>query len=274
MKALQWIKTNIMYVLIGIILVCALLLLRLNSKNQDLSRDLKKSQLVSSILSNNLIAANDTVHYWKDKAGNSLSEVKVLTATAEMLKDQYSDINKKYTDLVGKDAKNQEMIAYLNGQITIKDRIIADLNANPGGGGSYILNDSTIAINNGYKYDSLNYYNTSGTVITSIKNNKIVAGKTDLTTIFGINIDLALSRDKKSGMASITTKTGFTPAAVSMSGITQITEELNKKPTWYIGAGIIGGYGASLEKQPTLSPFIGIGVYASPRWATIKIHNR
>jgi hypothetical protein len=152
--------------------------------------------------------------------------------------------------------------------------IVADLKATANSGGSYILNDSTVAINDGKIYDPLNYYNVNGTVITSIKNNKIIAGKIDLTTAFGISFELGLSRDKKTGMASITTKTAFTPAKVNINGITRIEEELNKKPTWYIGAGIIGGYGAAIVKQPIISPFIGIGVFASPRWATIKINNR
>lgn len=274
MKPLQWIKTNILYIALGIILILSIFSFQQCSKRDDLARALAVSNQEKNILSNNLIAANDTIKYWKDADSNSRSEVKVLTATEAMLKNQYSEINEKYKDLLGKNAKHMEMIAYLNGQITIKDRIIADLKANANTGGSYILNDSTIAINDGKTFDTLNYYNINGTVITSIKENKIVAGKIDLTTTIGIGFDLGISRDKKTGMASITTKTAFTPAKVNINGITRIEEELNKKPTWYIGAGFIGGYGASIVKQPTLSPFIGIGVFASPRWATIKINNR
>jgi hypothetical protein len=190
-----------------------------------------------------------------------------------MLKNQYSALNSKYNDLLGKAAKSNEMIAYLTAQIEARDRVIADLKNGSHGNGSYILNDSTVAIDIGKKYDSLNYYNVNGNVVTSIKNNKIIAGNIDLTTTIGIGLELGLGRDKKTGIASITSKTAF-PAKVSLGGITRIEQELNKKPSMYLGLAVVVGYGATIEKQPQLMPYIGIAAYLSPRWLTIKINNK
>lgn len=212
------------------------------------------------------------MQFYKDKYGNSLSEIKLLSATSEMLENQYSDIYKRYTDLLGKTAKNQELIAFLETQIRFKDQIIADLQANAGNG-SYIINDSTIAIDEGKTYDSSNFYSVKGKVVARILDNKIKAGTIDLTTSVGLGIEFGISRDKKTGIASITSKTAF-PAKVSMSGITQIEKEINKKPSSYLGLGFFGGYGATLEKSPQLGPIIGIGLTYTPRWLTVKIRNR
>ena len=272
-KMFTWINKYFKIIALVIIVVLALLFARQISRTQDVACENAQLKQTNSILSNNLKVATDTMHYWKDKAGNSLSEISVLSATNAMLKNQYSDIYERYKGLVGKDAKNQEMIAYLNSQITIKDREIQDLKNNPGGGGSYILNDSTIAINVGKAYDTNNYYNIKGKVITRIKDNRITAGNVDLTTTVGIGLELGVSRDKKTGIASVTSRTAF-PAKVDLGGIAKIEQELNRKPAAYLGLGLVVGYGATLEQQPQLKPYIGVAAYIAPRWLTIKIHNK
>jgi len=272
MKTLPWFNKYFKLIAIGAIIVLGLLFGWSISRNNDLTRENAKLKQSESILSQNLIAANDTMQFWKDKYGNSQSEIKILTGTQEMLKKQYSDLYGKYRSILGKDAKNQEMIAYLQTQIVLKDSIIAELKAN-GGSGSYIINDSTIAIDEGKVYDNNNYYSVKGTVVTRIEENKIKAGTINLATTVGLGVDFAISRDKKTGIASVTSKTAF-PAKVTMSGITQMEKELNKKPAAYLGLGFVVGYGATLEQQPQLKPYIGVAAYISPRWLTIKIRNR
>lgn len=272
MNALQLFNKYFKIVALGAIVVLGLLFARSLSRNADLSRENAKLKQSESILSNNLIAANDSMEFWKDKYGNSLSEIKILTGTNAMLEKEYVDLHNKYLSLLGKDAKNQEMIAYLQTQILLKDSIISELTANPGSG-SYILNDSTLAINEGKVYDSNNYYNVNGKIITRIENNAIKAGTINLVTTVGLGVEFGISRDKKTGIASVTSKTAF-PAKISMSGITSIESELNKKPSSYVGLGFVVGYGATLEKQPLLKPYIGLAAYVSPRWLTIKIRNR
>jgi len=273
MKALQWFNKYFKFIALGIIVILVLFSLRQCSKNDDLARENQKLKQTESILSNNLKVANDTMCFWKDKAGRSMSEISVLTATNEMLENQYSDIYAKYKSMVEKGTKNSELIAYLNAQIVFKDQMIQYLKNRIAGSGSYILNDSTVVIDVGKTYDLLNYYLVNGCVTTSIKDNKIVAGKVDLTTTVGIGLELGINRDKKTGIASVTSRTAF-PAKVSLGGITKIEEELNKKPSIYLGLAFVVGYGATIEKQPQLLPYLGVAVYLSPRWLTIKIHNK
>ena len=273
MKTVQSFFTkNIISIVIGVFVVMSIALTWSIIKTNNLASENVKLKQQESILSNNLIAAKDTMQFWKDQYSNSKSEIKLLTATSDMLKNQYSDIYNRYLKLIGKVAKNQEMIAYLQTQIVMKDQIIADLKAGSGNG-SYILNDSTIAIDEGKVYDTNNYYSVTGTVLATIIDNKIKAGKIDLTTTIGIGVDFGISRDKKTGMASIVSSTAF-PAKVSMSGITRVEQEINKKPSSYLGLGFVIGYGATLEQQPQLKPFLGVAAYVSPRWLTIKIRNR
>lgn len=258
-------------ILVGIIILSIFLINSCRTNRNLIDENLQLKQ-ANSILSNNVKVANDTMEYWKDSYGNSLSEISILTATSSMLKSEYSNLNKQYKGLLADNSKSQEMIAYLKTQIDIKDRIIEDLSKNSGSN-SYILNDSTIKVSIGKVYDSVNYYSVNGTVYTRIKDNKIYAGRVDLTTQVGLGLDLAVSRDTKTGIAHLTSRTAF-PARVQLGGITKIEDELNRKPSAYLGLGIVIGYGATIQKQPQVVPYVGLAAYFSPKWLTIKIHRK
>ena len=271
---LSMLNTNLKYIALVIIALLVLLSLKQCSKVDDLARENSALKQKSEITSGNVEVLKDSMHYWKDKEGNQLSEIKILSADKEMLKSEYRELNSKFKDLIHDNSKNNELIAYLNTKIEFKDREISNLkSATSTGDGSKILNDSTILIDISEQYDTLNYYRVNGKVFTQLKDNKIKAGKIDLTTSIGVGLALGISRDPKTKIASITTKTAF-PAKVSVSGITQIEQALNKKPSGYLGLSIFGGYGATLQNPVILSPMIGVGVYYSPRWLTIKLHNR
>lgn len=269
---MNWFNKNFKIVAIILFVLMGIAIWYQFKTNQDLVDQNIKLKQSESILSNNIIAANDTIEFWKTRDGKSKSEIKLLSATNEMLETQYSGLYTQYKKLVGKSAKDGELIAYLQTQIELKDRKIAELSKDTNQS-SYILNDTTIKINEGEIYDSINYYNINGTVLANIKDNKIYAGRIDLTTTVGIGIDFGITRETKTGIANITSSTAF-PAKVRMSGITQIERELNKKPAGYFGVGVTVAYGITLEKQPILTPFVGIGVSYTPRWLTFKIRNR
>jgi len=258
----------------AIIVLLILLSLKQCSKTDDLARENAALKQKAEITASNVEVLKDSMHYWKDRDNNSLSEIKILSADKDMLKSEYRELNSKFKDLIRDNNKNGELIAYLNTKIEFKDRELANLKAATGTeDGSRILNDSTVLIDIFKKYDTLNYYSVNGKIFTQIKENKIQAGKIDLTTSVGMGIELGIARDPKTKIANITTKTAF-PAKIQLSGITQIEQELNKKPSGYLGLSIFGGYGAALQSPVILSPMIGVGVYYSPRWLTIKLHNR
>lgn len=271
---LSVLNTNLKYIALGIIALLILLSLKQCSNADDLARENAALKQKAEITSGNVEALKDSIQYWTDRDGNSLSEIKILSADGDMLKSEYRELNSKFKDLIRDNNKNGELIAYLNTKIEFKDRELANLNASTSTeGGSKILNDSTVLIDIFKKYDTLNYYSVIGTVFTKLKDNKIQAGKIDLTTTVNMGIELGIARDPKTKIANITTKTAF-PAKIQLSGITQIEQELNKKPSGYLGLSIFGGYGATLQNPVRLAPMIGVGVYYSPRWLTIKLHNR
>lgn len=272
---LEVLDKNFKLISIIVIGVLILLMMRQCQINKELEIDNDKLSQENRIVRGNLRVMSDTVRFWKDQNGRALSSISILTANSEMLKTQFADVYKKYLDLAGKSADNSRMIAYLNGQVSFKDREISDLRTTIAGigRGSQILNDSTVLVDVGKTYDSLNSYRVSGTIQTSIKDNKIKAGKVDLTTSVDMGIEIALDRDKKTDIAKITTRTPF-PAKITVKGLTQIENEINRKPSAYLGISAFAGYGATLQKQPTLTPFLGLGVYYAPSWLTIKLYKK
>ena len=260
---------------IALVVIVALLALTLKEcdSRKNLANENARLQQTELILTGNITALKDTVSYWKDSEGHSLSSIRILSANSEMMKAQFSELSGKYKQLIGKDSRSSEMIAYLATQIEIKDRAIEDLKKVGSKTGSRILNDSTILVDIGKQYDTTNYYQVTGNIYTSIKDDRIIAGKVDLTTTIGLGIEFGISRDIKTGIAKITSKTAF-PAKIKLSGITQIENVINRKPSGYLGLGIFCGYGAVIQKQPVLAPMIGVGLYYSPSWLTIKLYNR
>ena len=151
--------------LAGIIFLAAL---QKCSESSDLAYENARLKAKAKILNGNIVALKDTMEYWKDSDGNSRSEISLLTADKELLKNQFKDLKSKYKEVIGKDAEDLKMIAYLNSQIQIKEREISDLKSSAATSGSRIINDSTIAIEVGKQYDTLNSYSVTGTVQTNI----------------------------------------------------------------------------------------------------------
>ncbi|MCK9308679.1 MAG: hypothetical protein M0P99_00220 [Candidatus Cloacimonetes bacterium] len=225
----------------------------------------------TEIYSNNIIAINDTIEFWKDKSNNYFSEKKILSATNEMLLNQYNLEHEKYLKLFKDYNKNNKMIAYLESTVIFKDSIIQELSNNFNYNNSFIKNDSILVLNIEKVYDSLNYYKLYGNIVTTIKENKLIAGKLNLHNDFSIKLNLGITIDDKTKQAKIVSKSAF-PAKVYLDGITEIESIINKKPKRYIGIGLTLGYGSTLQQNPTLSPFIGIGVFYTPKWLTFKIY--
>lgn len=271
MKLIPFIQDNLKWIAIVALAIICLLMLKQCRSNEDMKSEIERLEAKNKILDGNLTVMKDTVKFWKDSDGNHMSSIGILTADKEMLNGQFKDLNAKYKKVSGKSAEDAKMIAYLNGQISFKDREISDLRAAGATQGSRIINDSTILVDIGKQYDSTNSYTVNGNVYTSIKDNKITAGKIDLTTSVNMGLEIAINRDNETKIARITTKTAF-PAKIVMRGITEIENELNKKPKAYLGLGLFAGYGLAVQKQPIISPMVGVSVYYSPSWLTIKLY--
>jgi hypothetical protein len=271
---LEFLDKNLKWISLITIAVIALLTAKQCKENSDLQEKIANLTLKNTILEGNVSVLKDTVKFWKDEFGNYRSDISILSADRDMRETLYRDINQRYLSLVKQMGDDAKMIAYLNGQITFKDRQITDLRSDiASSSNSRIINDSTIRVEVGKQYDSLNSYKVDGFVYAKVNENKIKAGKIDLTTAVNMGIELGLTRDEKTKIASITTRTAF-PAKISMKGLTEIENQLNKIPKSYLGLGFFAGYGATLQKQPMLTPMIGVGVYYAPSWLTIKFYKK
>jgi hypothetical protein len=266
MKALDLITGNLKWIAIIVIVLLGLAQLKSCSDKDSLAQELALIKQKEQTAANNIKVMQDSMEYWVDKSGNYKSEISILSADKETLEKDFGKFKNKFNEVVGKDYKNQEMIAYLENQIKFKDEVIAGLNSD----GPYSLaNDSTIAINVHKQYDSLNYYKITGSVVTTIKDNKIKDGTVNLSPEFGISLALAMAKDKD-GIVHITSSTRF-PAQVQMSGINTIERHLNQSYSGYLGLGISTGYGFTLQQQTQAVPFIGLSLTYMPSWLTIKL---
>lgn len=267
MKVLDFITGNLKWIAIVALAILVFMQLKSCNKNDELAQELALIKQKEVTAANNLKVLQDSMEYWQDEAGNYKSEISILTADKQTLGNEFNKFKNKYDDVMGKDAKNQEMLAYLENQIKFKDQVIAGLSPT----GPYSLaNDSTIAINVHKQYDSTNYYKILGSVITKIKDNKIEDGKVELNPEFGLGLALVMSKDKD-GIVHITSSTKF-PAQVQMSGINVIERQLNQSYKGYLGLGFSGGYGLGfMDGTARTMPFVGVTLTYMPSWLTLKL---
>jgi hypothetical protein len=267
MKRIELISSNLKWIVIAVLGVLILMSLKQCSDKDSLKKEIALLAQKEKTAQNNLKVLQDTMEYWQDEAGNYKSEISILTGDKETINSSLSKYKDKYKEVLGERAKGQEMIAYLENQIKFKDQVISGIGA-PGSIAS-LSSDSSIAINIDKQYGEGNYYKINGDVKTKLRDNKIVDGSVDIRPEFGINLALAMSKDKE-GIFHITSSTKF-PAQVQMSGINMIERELNQSYAGYLGLGIHGGYGLALQQSPTFFPYIGIGISYTPSWLTIKL---
>ena len=111
---LSVLNTNLKYIALGIIALLILLSLKQCSNADDLARENAALKQKAEITSGNVEVLKDSIQYWTDRDGNSLSEIKILSADGDMLKSEYRELNSKFKDLIRDNNKNGELIAYLN----------------------------------------------------------------------------------------------------------------------------------------------------------------
>jgi len=267
MKLFELVSSNLKWIAIAVLSVLILSALKQCSDKDSLKKQVAMLEQKEKTAQNNLRVLQDTMEYWQDEAGNYKSEISILTGDKESIKKSLVKYKDKYEEVLGDRAKSQEMIAYLENQIKFKDQILAGVGS-PGSTVS-LSSDSSITINIDKQYGDGNYYKILGDINTVLLDNKIVDGTIDIRPEFGINLALAMSKDKE-GIFHITSSTKF-PAQVQMSGINMIERELNQSYAGYLGIGIHGGYGLALQQSPTFFPYIGVGISYTPAWLTLKL---
>lgn len=85
---LSVLNTNLKYIALGIIALLILLSLKQCSNADDLARENAALKQKAEITSGNVEVLKDSIQYWTDRDGNSLSEIKILSADGDMLKSE------------------------------------------------------------------------------------------------------------------------------------------------------------------------------------------
>jgi len=268
MKLLDLLTSNLKWIAIVVLGFIVLMGLKQCSDKDAMKQEIAMLKRKNQSMKNNIKVMSDTMEFWVDKAGNYKSEISILTADKDMLEEEFQEFQDKYKEVVGKEAKDRELIAYLENEIRFKDEVLAGLNT-PGSGASISLDSSQVDINIEKRYDSTNYYKIAGYVKPKLVNNKIVDGEVKLSPEFAISLALAMDKDKD-GIVHITSSTKF-PAQVTMSGINMIEQQLNTTYKGYLGIGFNLGYGLSLGNQKQMAPYVGVGLTYMPSWLTLKI---
>jgi hypothetical protein len=244
--------------------------------------DTKKLAFREQVAQGNIKAMQGQLGEWKTKNGQLVKQYGLLTGTVDDLKKLSADNYNKYLDMMGKNAKNQELVSYLNGQLSYSSEVIDSLrltsaNGKPPAGPFYISSDSSFTIIDSVRYDNLNYRITSGEFKFKIDSNKLKGGTGVLKNSFGLSLDIATTWDKKEKMTKVAITTPFKDIDVKVSGIAGLEARLNEKPkkSDILGIGFHLGYGiGGAKSSPAFGPQIGVGLYYIPSFLQLKINNK
>jgi hypothetical protein len=257
------------------ILIVAITLLIAFTLNQGhristLTRQVAAAQEQKKIDDRNLEVAKQSAIYWKSKDSQNVVTVGLLSATNATWKTQFADLDTRFNNLILQNDKNVQRQSLLLTQIGIKDSIIASLSRNRVDTGSYVINDSTLLINETKQYDARNYSKLSGNVSLHLDSNKIKLAKLNLQQSFGVGIDLATYRDNK-GIPKVSVGSKYPGIQLSVTGIQDVNDQIQaaidkKKEKSSFGFGLQLGYGYTIVAGQPVKPglYVGVGVGWQP----------
>ena len=235
-----------------VIAILAFVLLGQCSVNSALRDDKKELKLEIANAKSNLEASQDSVEIYKTENGYLEAEIKIYVASGKELTANYSDMIKKYQQVLRLNKKLEGVNALLSSEIKLKDSLLISSNINP---------DSTFQF-----VDSVDYGDNNTRVV-------ILDGKIDSAKVTGnlsiyqtITLLTALETEDGYNRMRISTKYPFDD--ISIEGIDLINNELNtyrKKSRWNVNFGLgLGLYPSGGSVVP--APFVGVSLGYSPKW--------
>lgn len=266
-------KDNVKYLIAALITVLIVILAFTIARVRTLKTELAQSTMQNTIYQRNIEVLKDSAIHWKTKDSINATTVGLLSASSEMLKGQYSDLNNRFVNLIKDYNKKVQKQTYLEAKISAQDSIIASITShNPDSTGSYVANDSTLHINKTVKYDDRNYNSISGDIKLHLDTNKIKSADVNLQHKFGIGIDLATYRDAN-GVPRVSVGTKYPNIDISVTGIQNVDDQLKAaadkaKAKSSFGIGLSVGYGYIIGSNTTLQrgAFVGIGLTYQPKF--------
>lgn len=265
-------KNTRMLLLAGIVILILLLLQQCNAK-QGLKNELEAQKAEANRISNNYEAAMDTINQYKIDGDTWRAEKAGYEITLDELKTQYADLLGDF-EL----EKNKPPKVIIQTEWKIRDSIrdvlvIAEIDSL--GNRSLKFGDSTY-----FDMDSTNYRQLNGRIPYDIVFDpvdsvyRLIPGNASLNLGLGMNLNLGLFRDKKTGKVSILADTDYPGVKFTKLDGASIMDDPDsrkvarqmRKP-WSIGLNL--GYGAIVNTSSGtvgLGPYFGIGLNYSPKW--------
>lgn len=256
-------KNTIIFILGALFM---LLFLRQCNQNADLKRQLDGAKTEAARTHNNYLASQDTIIYYKTQAGSLVSEKRAFVLKLEEFENNYKDLKKEYSDVLGlnKNLENQNTL------LKTKIEILSHITPN----GSITKLSDTSSFLNFKKIDDFGKGNTRSfegkvKVFYTDKN----FGIDEKETFFDLkqSIKLYASIDEENGYKKVKIASFYPGLDIQdIENINLIDNKLNELPQkrsrWVAGIG--GGYGVSLVNGATLSfsPWIGVSILWSPKW--------
>lgn len=214
---------------------------------------------------NNVLAANDTVIFYKNKQDYYISQISGFEKTKQELLNEKDQAYKKYVDALDLNKKLKGVNNLLQTQITTKDSIInAMMSVTNNGNGT-----STINLSDNKDFGDNNWRKFKGSVLVKKQGEEITALGSNF--VYEQNIMLYSSLETIDGRKKIKIATKYPGINFNtIENISVIEDELNKvsenkKMKFGVSMGVM--YGATIiGNKVYLAPMVGVGFTITPKW--------
>jgi hypothetical protein len=261
---LKGLNKNVIIFILGALFM--LLFLRQCNQNADLKRQLGDVKVEAERSHNNYLASQDSVIYYRTKAGSLIAEKRAFVLQLEEFENNYKDLKDEYTEALGLNKNLEKQNVLLKADIEILSHIKPT-------NSTTIISD-TSAFLNFSKIDDFGRGNSrlfEGKAKVFYSNNKFGIDENQTYFNFKQTIKLYASIDEKEGYKKVKIASFYPGLDVEdIENINLINNKLNELPQkrsrWVAGIG--GGYGISLINGSSISfsPWIGVSVLWTPKW--------
>lgn len=261
-KNLKLTKTDILY--IGLIIFILIFIQQCNL-NSKLKKEIESTKTISDRNLNNYKASLDTIKFIRNREGLLIAEKLAYVYDINLLTSENKTQLEKYINALQLNKKLKGVNSVLSVELKIKNQIVnskSEVNQ---------LSDSlySLSFSDSINWDKYNWRRFNSTIDIQTNNKQVSIIKSNFNWQQGIELKTAIITENGINSLRVTSShpdVEFT----NIENINLINDKLNQKQTkkagWSIGVG--GGFGTNLSSNQnvTISPYIGVGIYWSPKW--------
>ena len=261
-KNLKLTKTDILY--IGLIIFILIFIQQCNL-NSKLKKEIESTKTISDRNLNNYKASLDTIKFIRNREGLLIAEKLAYVYDINLLTSENKTQLEKYINALQLNKKLKGVNSVLSVELKIKNQIVNSKSE------VKQLSDSlySLSFSDSINWDKYNWRRFNSTIDIQTNNKQVSIIKSNFNWQQGIELKTAIITENGINSLRVTSShpdVEFT----NIENINLINDKLNQKQTkkagWSIGVG--GGFGTNLSSNQnvTISPYIGVGIYWSPKW--------